>query len=151
MEGILLTSHPVLATLLANAGVLLFGTLLVVFGFALGLVFLLRAHAFTYQFLIAAYTVILCLLVAIVTLDLSGASATFYTYSATRLLSDVFSTHRWLLMPFPILATIMSLGVVCTYRQQLVESHAKTYLRVIQFATVMSFLSLLLIAFESLV
>ncbi len=150
MEGIVLTNPSVVSIALSSSGLVLFGALLVLFGFALALVFMLRSSKNTYTLLIADLAIILCLLVAVIVLDLSGASGSFYTFETVRILSDSFSTHRWLLIQLPVLLTLSSIAILCTYQQHITESHSKPYRTIVQISTCVSFLAILLIAFESL-
>lgn len=151
MEGGLLINDSVFSIILMNSGVILFGVLLILFGVAMGLVFVLNTSKQVYKALLGLLGVIFCLLIGIIALDLTGAAGAYYTFSENRLLSELFSTHRWLLIQLPVLFTVMSMLLLITYREHISESHAKVYRHLVQCATLLSFASLILIALESLV
>ena len=151
MEGNVLTQHSVLSLALSDSGLILFAALLVFFGLAMGFVFVLKSNKMIYRVLIGTLSIIFLLLVGIVALDAFGASGAYFTFAETKQLSDTFSTHRWLIIQLPILLSISSILILLTYRDRIADAHAVDYRRVVQVSTCVSFLSVLLIALESLV
>lgn len=150
MEGIVLTEPSIVSLALSDSGLILFGALLVLFGLALGLTFVLQTSKHAHAALTATLAVIFLLLVGIITLDLYGTANSFYTFSTTRTLSDALSTHRWLLIQLPVLLTLSSVIILATYHNRIADAHAKDYRRIVQLSTVVSFVSVLLIALESM-
>lgn len=151
MEGYLFTNNSVLSMALSNSGFILFGALLILFGLVLGLVFVLHSNHHIYRTLVGGFTVIFLLLIGILALDLTGASGSYYTFEETRELSELFSTHRWLIIQLPILLTVSSIGILLTYKERISDPYAKEYRRIVQFSTCISLFTILLIALESLV
>ena len=151
MEGNILTNHSVLSLALSNSGLILFGALLILFGIAIGLMFIIRSDSRFYKVLTLNYFVILFLFIGIIVLDLAGASGSFYTFSETRELSEILSTHRWLMIQLPVVLTFVSIVILLTYRDRISDSHARQYRQVVQVSTCVSFLSVLLIALESMI
>lgn len=151
MEGFLFTNNSLLSMALLNSGMILFGALLILYGLVLGLVFVLHSNHHLYRTVIGGYAIILLLLVGILALDFAGAAGSYYTFDETRVLSELFSTHRWLLIQLPILLCVSSLSILFSYKERLSDSHAKEYRRMVQISTCVSLGAILIIALESLV
>src|SRR3989339_394576 len=148
MEGFLFTNNSVLSMALSNSGLILFGALLIVYGLVLGLVFVLHSNHHIYRTVVGGFAVILLLLLGILALDFSGASGSYFTFDETRELSELLSTHRWLIIQLPILLTISSIGILLTYRERISDAHAKEYRFIVQYSTCISLFTILLIALE---
>ncbi len=150
MQGVLLTEGSTISIALSDAGLVLFGVLLVLYGVAVGMTFVIRHAKESWGMLSGIYFLILAVLVGIVMLDLSGASGALYTIQSIEHLSELLSTHRWLLIQVPVLLALSSLIVLLTYRSNIAESHAKTYRMFLQIAVLFGFASVILIGFESM-
>lgn len=155
MDSIVLAQESLLAMALSDGGLILFGVLLVLLGVATGLVFLLASQFSVVKPLVAIDLVVLILLIAIITLDLSNANGSYYTFAHTRSLSELLSTHRWLVIQLPVLLMVVSLCILLTYDRHLQKSamthdHARYYRYIIQTSTCITLATMLLIALESL-
>ena len=150
MQGVLLTEQSTIGLALTDGGLILFGLLLVLYGFSLAVVFLLRQAKQSWGTLAATQVLTLCVLGGILALDLSGASGALYTIQSIEHLSELLSTHRWLLIQVPVLLLLASLIVLVTYREHIANAYATRYRVFLQIATVFGFASVLLIGFESM-
>jgi hypothetical protein len=151
MQGVMFSDNAFLDSAVTDSGLILFGALLVLFGLTLGLIFVLRSSKYAYEALLVDLVLIVLLLIGILALDLSGATGARYTFGTFSNLSEMLSTHRWLLIQLPILLSLSSVMVLLTYRERIKDTHASAYRQMVQFSGVVSFLSILLIAIESLV
>ena len=149
-EGILMTSNASVALALLDGGVILFGALLVLFGSAIPLSFLLKDKPRLSGVLVGHLSIILALLIGIIGYDFIGAGSV-YTVAEIAQLSELLSTHRWILLQLPFLLVFTSLIMLLVYREKIGESHARFYRSGVIFSVVVSFATILLIGFESLV
>ncbi len=149
-EGILLTANSSVAIALLDGGVILFGALLVLFGSAIPLSFLLKEKQNVAAPLIGILSIILALLIGIIAYDFAGAG-TVYTVEEIAKLSELLSTHRWILFQLPFFLVLTSLIVLLIYREKIREAHAKYYRSAIVFSVCAAFGAIIMIGFESLV
>lgn len=131
------------ATLLAAA--------LILFGSAFTLSVLMSKHVRIVRALEAVLLIILFCLFGGLAIEFSGASGPAYTFGEFAELSELLSTHRWLLFQLPILLTIMSLIVLVVYQDRITDKHATTYRAAVIVSVAVSFGSLLMIALESFI
>lgn len=129
----------------------LFGSALVLFGSAFTLSFLISKKVRVVRALEAILLIILFLMLGAVVYEFSGASGPAYTFGEFAQLSELLSTHRWLLFQLPILLTLMSLIVLVVYRDMITDSHARMYRTAVIVSIAVSFASMLMIAFESFI
>lgn len=151
MHGYFLTAQPFLRIFFLEPGAILFGCLLMLMSATLVLAFLVKQSSSITSVLIGFLIVVHLILDGILAFDLVGNVTHVYADVSTGVISELFSTHRWLLMQIPILFTLMAvlLSFVCRGHEK--ESHAKTYVFAMQFCVVVSFLTVLLIGYESLI
>ncbi len=151
MQGLLLTTQPLLRVFLLEPGALLFGLLLILMTASFVLVFTLKKQpALVYPFLGVMFLFFLTLL-GILSVDLVGTVTRVYVTESNAAMSEVFSTHRWLLMQIPILLSFVTLVLGWICRDELPEKHSREYLIAMQFCVTVSFLIVLLIGLESLI
>lgn len=151
MNGFLLTSEPFIQIFFREPEVLLFGCLLLFMSAALVLACMVKMVPKSLPVLLSGLFIILLLLIGILTFDLTGITSVVSAESIPSGLSEIFSTHRWLLMPIPILFTTLATILFYTCRNDLKEKHAREYIFAAQFCVFGSFITLLLIGFESLI
>lgn len=151
MQGYLLTTEPLVRIFFLEPGTILFGCLLMLMSATLVLAFLVKLSSAITNALAGFLILIHLALDGILAFDLVGSVTHVYTDTSTGVISELFSTHRWLLIQIPILFTLIAilLCVVCHGHEK--ESHAKTYVFAMQFSVVVSFLTVLLIGYESLI
>ncbi len=151
MHGYFLTAQPFLRIFFLEPGAILFGCLLMLMSATLVLAFLVKQSSSITSALIGFLILVHLILDGILAFDLVGNVTHVYTDTSSSAISELFSTHRWLLMQIPILFTLMAilLSLVCRGHEK--ESHAKTYVFAMQFCVVVSFLTVLLIGYESLI
>jgi uncharacterized membrane protein YidH (DUF202 family) len=150
MTGLLLTDNNLLAVILQQPGLLLFGLVLVLFGAAVAQVFLLKNHSHISTSLVAILLVIFISLLGILTFDLAGTGGSLYTLESISSLSELMSTHRWLLIQVPLILVPTAIVCLLVYKERLGDSHAKEYRWAIIISILVSFASLLIIGFESM-
>ena len=151
MQGLLLTTQPLLRVFLLEPGALLFGLLLILMTASFVLVFILKKQpSLVYPFLGVTFLFFLTLL-GIVSFDLVGTVTRVYIIESSASMSEVFSTHRWLLIQVPILLSFVTLVLGWVCRNELPEKHTREYLIAMQFCVTISFLAVLLIGLESLI
>ncbi len=90
-------------------------------------------------------------LVGILVFDLAHSVVQVYATESMGAFSEIFSTHRWLLMQVPLLFTFMTLVLGWVCRHDLAEKHAREYVLSMQVCVLVSFLTVLLIGYESLI
>lgn len=151
MQGYFLTEQPFLRIFFLEPGAILFGCLLMLMSAALVLVFLIKLSSAITNTLIGFLILIHLTLDGILAFDLIGNVTRVYSDTSTGVISELFSTHRWLLMQIPILYTLIAIVLACVCRRHEKESHAKTYVFALQFCVVVSFFTILLIGYESLI
>ncbi len=151
MNGYFLTSQPFLRIFFLEPGAILFGFLLMLLTAGLILALLVRLSSSVMYALLGSLILIHLLLDGILAFDLAGNVTRVYENTSPDAISELFSTHRWLLIQIPILFTLVAiiLSIVCRGHEK--EAHAKTYLFAMQFCVVVSFLTVLLIGYESLI
>lgn len=115
------------------------------------LAFLVKQASFIVDVLIGFLILVHLTLDGILAFDLVGNVTRIYTDVSTGMMSELFSTHRWLLIQIPILFTLMAIILSFVCRRHVKESHAREYIFVIQFCVVVSFLTVLFIGYESLI
>lgn len=150
MPAVFFADHPLISIFLSEPGVLLFGVLLIVFGITLTLLAVMRRDPKLVPWLACALTILFFVLLGIVCLDLFGGSGAVSTVDSFVSISSLLSTHRWLLMQVPLLLLGTSAVIVLVYGKELLSSHAKEYRLIVTGSVFISFLTILLIGFESL-
>lgn len=151
MQGYLLTTEPLIRIFFLEPGTILFGCLLMLMSATLVLAFLVKLNSAISNTLAVFLLFIHLTLDGILAFDLIGSVTHVYADTSTGVISELFSTHRSLLIQIPILFTLIAilLCVVCHGHEK--ESHTKTYVFAMQFCVVVSFLTVLLIGYESLI
>lgn len=150
MSDILLTDNSLIGSALSDAGLILFGVLLLLYGAIITLTFLLKMKPELFLTLAGLLKIQILLLLGIVALDLSGvepisASASFPELSAA------LATHRWLIIQLPFILLLTSVITLLVYRERIVERHARHYYLATMFSILLSFATILLIGFESMI
>lgn len=133
-----------------HPGQILLGLTVLLFGSAFTLSFLIGSRAQVVRPLIGVLFTILFLLLGTVAIEFSDAATPSYTFGDFASLSEALSTHRWLLFELPIVLTMTSLLVLFVYREKIVERHARLYQSIVMLSIAMSFASLVVITFESM-
>jgi hypothetical protein len=151
MNGYFLTNQPFVQIFFREPGAILFGGLLMLMTAVLVLAFLLKAVPSIVNLFIGMLVLVHITLDGILLFDLLGNVTRVYTNESTRFISELFSTHRWLIVQIPILFTFMAILLSWVCRNDLNESHAREYVFVIQFCVLISFLTVLVIGYESLI
>ena len=134
-----------------DAESILFGAALVLFGSAFTLSFLISKKVKVVRAIEVILLLILFILMSALVIEFGGATGPAYTFGEFAELSELLSTHRWLLFQLPILLTLMSLIILVVYRDHIVDKHARMYRAVVISSVAISFASMLMIAFESFV
>ena len=151
MNGYLLTTQPLIRIFFLEPGALLFGCLLMLMSAALTLSFLVKLSSSITNALLGFLILIHVTLVGILAFDLVGSVTNVYVDTSTGVISELFATHRWLLIQIPILFTMIAILLLAVCHGHEKESHAKTYVFAMQFCMFMSFLTVLVIGYESLI
>lgn len=151
MSGYFLTSQPFVQIFFHEPGALLFGCLLMLMSATLVLAFLVKQAHSAIHWLLGFLLLIHLTLDGILAFDLVGTVTHVYTNTSGDTMSELFSTHRWLLIQIPILFTAIALILAWVCRNDLKESHAKEYVFAMQFCVLISFLTILVIGYESLI
>ena len=151
MQGYLLTTQPFIRIFFQEPGVILFGLLLMLMSATLVLAFLVKQATFIVDILIGFLVLVHLTLDSILTFDLIGNVTRIYRDSSSNMMSELFSTHRWLLIQIPILFTLIAIILSLVCRNHMKETHAKEYVFLMQFCVLMSFLAVLFIGYESLI
>lgn len=151
MFGLLLTSQPIVQIFFLEPGVILFGVLLMLMSAGCALVFVVHKQKEILLFFLGLQCLVLMTLISIVSFDLIGSVGQIFSAEVTASLSLLFSTHRWILMQVPILLTICAIifGWIC--RNDLLEKHAREYVFVMRVSVIISFFTILIIGYESLI
>jgi hypothetical protein len=132
-------------------GQILFGLALIFFGSAFTLSFFIDSKTHVVHALTGVLFLILFLLLGVVAIEFSSAATPSYTYGSFSSLSEALSTHRWLLFQLPIILTVTSLIILSVYKDAIAKPHARMYKATVMISIAVSFASLLLIGFESLI
>lgn len=151
MSSVFFADHPLVSIFFSEPGILLFGVLMVLFGITLTLLFVIRKNVEFLQWFSVSLILLFFVLLVIVSLDLFGGSGSVSTFDSFGAISTLFSTHRWLLIQAPILLLGTSSLMVLVYGKELLSSHAKEYFFIVRSSVILSFLTILLIGFESLI
>ncbi|HAU66432.1 TPA: hypothetical protein DCW61_03740 [Candidatus Uhrbacteria bacterium] len=133
-----------------HPGQLLFALVVLLFGSAFTLSFLIGSKTEVVKPLIAVLFVILFLLLGTLAIEFSAAQTPSYTYGAFASLSEALSTHRWLLFQLPLVLTMSSLFILMVYQERIKEKHAFVYRGTVLFSIGISFASVVVIIFESM-
>src|SRR3989338_3251690 len=133
-----------------HPGQLLFALVVLLFGSAFTLSFLIGSKIEIVKPLIGVLFVILFLLLGTVAIEFSAAQTPSYTYGVFASLSEALSTHRWLLFQLPFVLTVVSLLILMVYHEKIKEKHAIMYRGSVILSIAVSFASVLVIFFESL-
>lgn len=151
MLGLLLSQQPLVRVFFLEPGVLLFGLLLMLMSVSVALVFLLKKVPSLMEWFLWIMALIHFILWSILASDLVSGVNRVYTTESFQRMSALFASHRWILIQVPLLLTFTAcvLGWVC--RNDLQEKHTQPYMRALIICVCVSFLSILLIGFESLV
>lgn len=135
---------------LIHPGQILFGLTVLLFGSAFTLSLLIGSRTQVVRPLIGVLFTIFFLLLGTVAIEFSAAATPSYTFGDFASLSEALSTHRWLLFELPIVLTMTSLLILFVYREKIADRHALLYRSVVMLSIAMSFASLLVIIFESM-
>lgn len=133
-----------------HPGQVLFGLAVLFYGSAFTLAFVLPRNRSVVKPLTGILFLVLFFLLGTVAIEFSSAATPSYTHGTFASLSEALSTHRWLLFQLPILLTITSLFVLLTYGETLINKHARVYRTAFLVCVSVSFASLLMILFESM-
>lgn len=150
MMSILLGEYPLIGSAFADAGMILFGLLLFLYGAVFVLTILLKKNPDLYRALIGLLSVLLFLLLGIVSLDLSGVTTSATTGSFASWSSQL-SSHRWLIIQLPFLLIVSAITSLLVYGQKIIDRHARTYYLLTFCSILISLLVILLIGFESMI
>ncbi len=150
MQTVLLGNSTAIQSALNDSGLVLFGLLLVAFGASFVLVILLKKLPKLFEILLGILILILFLLVGIIIIDLYSAGSGIYTIQHFAELSELLSSHRWILIQLPVILILMSIIILMVYRDNINQKYAKEYRLAVQFSVFVSFLSIIIIGFESL-
>ncbi|MEK7615261.1 MAG: hypothetical protein AAB431_02665 [Patescibacteria group bacterium] len=150
MQEIVFTQGSLIGALMAQAGPVLFGTMLVLFGGALVISLLLKTSPKLFHLLVAFICILLCLWIGVISLDLAGASANA-TIGSLAQVSALLSIHRVLLVPIPFFLLLNALITLLVYGEKISDRHAQTYRHSVILSVWVSFILILLIGFESLI
>lgn len=91
------------------------------------------------------------LLDAIILFDLFGTVNRVYADASNTDLSTVFSTHRFLLIQVPALLSFLAFVLAFVCKGHELKPHAKMYVTAMQVCVIVSFCTVLLIGYESLI
>lgn len=133
----------------SDVGLVLFGMVLLVFGAILVFSFFLKQNPDWYLILTALLCMEFILLLGVVSLDLAGAG-TISVVESFADLSELLSTHRWLVMQLPFILLATAIINLLTFGKTIVDRHAQIYYFATLISIWLSFASLLLIGFESM-
>ncbi|HBK34500.1 MAG: hypothetical protein UU08_C0008G0033 [Candidatus Uhrbacteria bacterium GW2011_GWE2_40_58] len=136
---------------LIDPGLILFGLVMILFGAVLPLVFLLKICPKIYRILLILLCLIEFLFIGILWIDLAGVQGTFYLQGAVAELSASLSTHRFLIVQAPLFLLPSSILILLAYKDRIQENHAKWYRVTLIAMILVSFVSTLSIACESLI
>ena len=133
-----------------HPGQVLFGLVVLLFGSAFTLSFLIGSKTEVVKPLTGVLFVILFLLLGTVALEFSAAQTPSYTYGTFASVSEALSTHRWLLFELPLILTMTALLILTVYQEKIREKHAFMYRRAVSLSIGVSFVSVLVIIVESM-
>lgn len=150
MSDILLGDNSLIGSAFSDAGLVLFGVSLLLFGAILTLTILLKRNPSLSLPLAGLLKVQLLLLLGIVVLDLWGGRVTATTAELSDL-SSVLAAHRYLLIQLPFLLLIVAATTLFVYGEKIVERHAKHYFAACLVSIWLAFGTIVLIGVESMV
>lgn len=133
---------------LLDPGAVLFGLVLILFGAAFPLLFVLRRVPDLAYWLMAVLVVLEISLAGSMTLNLFIGPDMFVPEELAAV-SSILLTHRWLLLTLPLSLLFLSIVVLAVYGPNIVKKHAGYYFGLVSFSITLSFMSLLMIIFES--
>lgn len=133
---------------LLDPGAVLFGVVLLMFGAAFPLLFVLRRAPDLAYWLMAVLIILEMSLFGSMLLNLFVGPDMFVPEELTGV-SSVLLAHRWLLLKLPLALLFVSIVILGIYGPNIVKKHAGYYFGIISFSLVLSFMSLLMILFES--
>jgi hypothetical protein len=144
------STNPLLIANLLDPGMILFGVMLVLFGAAVAMAALLGQHP-RLAYVLAAFLILLLLAFAghmVVNLFLPSTAVVAQSIEATAL---AFLAHRWIILELAKVLLFTSIVLLVVYGPRIVEKHAKHYYWTVMASVGLSFLVLLVTAFESVV
>jgi hypothetical protein len=134
-----------------DAESILFASALILFGSAFTLSILISKKVRVVCALETLLLLILFLLLGAIAIEFSLAVSPAYTFREVAGLSELLSTHRWLLFQLPVLLTIMSLIILVVYQDKIADPHARAYRAAVNISIAVSFATMIMIAFESFI
>lgn len=149
ISDILLPDGSIVASAFFDAGLILFGLVLLLFGAILVLALLIKHKPELVYTLVCLLCVQVLLLLGIVAIDLSGVG-TVSVLGQFADLSELLSTHRWLIIQLPFILLLSSIITLMTYGKTIVDRHARTFYLATMISIWLSFGSIILIGFESM-
>lgn len=150
MNEVLLADVSLVGSAFSDAGLVLFGVSLLLFGAILTLTVLLKRNPSLSLPLAGLIKVQLLLLLGIVVLDLWGGRVAATTAELSDL-SSALAAHRYLIIQLPFLLLVAAASTLFVYGEKIVERHAKHYFAACVVSIWLSFATILLIGIESMV
>lgn len=150
MNEVLLADVSLVGSAFSDAGLVLFGVSLLLFGAILTLTILLKHNPSLSLPLAGLIKVQLLLLLGIVVLDLWGGRVAATTAELSDL-SSALAAHRYLIIQLPFLLLVAAASTLFVYGEKIVERHAKHYYAASLLSIWLSFATILLIGIESMV
>ena len=150
MNAVFFTDSSLMGAILPDAGIILLGILLFLFGVILVLSLLLNSHPQLYRALTGGIIGLIFVLLCIVAIDLSGVRTLFVLDEFAKL-SELLSSHRYLLIQLPFILLTTAVILLLVYGEKLADKHAVIYKQSVAFSLWFSFASIILIALESMV
>lgn len=149
MSSVFLPNGSLVNSAVSDAGLILFGIMLLLYGAILALTVILKKKSESVHTLVCLLCVEFLLLLGIVAIDLSGIT-TLNVLGPFARLSELLSTHRYLLIQLPFILIATSIITLLTYGKTIVDHHARTYYLAATISIWLSFGSIVLIGFESM-
>ncbi len=150
MSSILLGDQPFVQLVFLDAGIMLFGLLMCLYGGSLTVTLLLKRQPGLYRVLVVLLTIQLFLLLGIIALDLGGVTTTS-TYGAFESLSSALSTHRWLIIQLPVFLMCSSIISLLVFGEKLADRHSTHYRWMTMSSIWIAFFVIVLIGLESMI
>ncbi|MBI5370187.1 hypothetical protein HZA85_03305 [Candidatus Uhrbacteria bacterium] len=149
MTDVFLGDGSLVGAAFSDAGLVLFGVLLFLYGAVMTTTIQLKSKPTLFRPLVVLLSIQFMLLLGIVAIDLSGIE-TLRVLGPFAQLSELLSTHRWLIIQLPFILIAVSIISLMTYGERLVEKHAQTYFISTMVSIWLSFAVIVLIGFESM-
>lgn len=149
MSSVLLSDQSLVSAAFADSGLVLFGILLLISGAILTLSLLLKLKSELVSLLVSLLCIEWLLLFGMIGMDLSGTT-TLNVLGPFAHLSELLSTHRYLIIQLPFVLILTAIITLLTYGKTITDRHARTYYLVTMFSIWLSFGSMVLIGFESM-